>query len=203
MVIATDEANSAAEATDEDGETAALETDDGSIALTDRRGRRMYRPTVPRWFAFVALPMTVLLVCLGAGLLKWQVNTTRGAELARTESTQVAKDSVVAMLSYSAESAAKDLESALTRLTGPFQGEYRDMITKVVIPGSQQQHISVAATAPAAAPVSASSHHAVVLVYVNQATTVGNTAPSELQSSIRITLDKVDGRWLVSGFDPM
>jgi len=43
----------------------------------------------------------------------------------------------------------------------------------------------------------------VVLVFVDQTTTIGNDAPSQSTSSVRVTLDKVDGRWLISQFDPV
>jgi Mce-associated membrane protein len=38
---------------------------------------------------------------------------------------------------------------------------------------------------------------------VNQAVTMGKDNPSNSESSIRVTMDKVGGRWLVSGFDPV
>ena len=58
------------------------------------------------------------------------------------------------------------------------------------------------ATVPAMASASANSNHAVVLVFVNQ-TVVGQDAPTDTASSVRVTLDKVGGRWLISKFDPV
>jgi Mce-associated membrane protein len=55
----------------------------------------------------------------------------------------------------------------------------------------------------AAASVSATENHAVVLVFANQTVTIGGGAPTDTQPVIRVTLDKVDGRWLVSHFDPV
>jgi Mce-associated membrane protein len=43
----------------------------------------------------------------------------------------------------------------------------------------------------------------VVLAFVDQTTTIGNDAPTDTASSVRVTLDKVDSRWLISGFDPV
>jgi Mce-associated membrane protein len=43
----------------------------------------------------------------------------------------------------------------------------------------------------------------VVLEFVDQAVTVGQSAPTNSASSVRVTLDKVDGRWLISQFDPV
>jgi Mce-associated membrane protein len=73
----------------------------------------------------------------------------------------------------------------------------------VVIPGATQKQISAVATVPAAASVSATENHAVVLVFVNQTVTVGTGAPTDTASSVRVTLDKVADRWLISGFDPV
>jgi Mce-associated membrane protein len=55
----------------------------------------------------------------------------------------------------------------------------------------------------AAASVSATASHAVVLLFANQTVTIGDGAPTDTQPVIRVTLDKVDGRWLVSHFDPV
>ena len=59
------------------------------------------------------------------------------------------------------------------------------------------------ATVPAAASLSASENHAVVLVFVDQTLTMGNQAPGNTASSVRVTLENIDGRWLISQFDPI
>jgi len=56
---------------------------------------------------------------------------------------------------------------------------------------------------PAAASVSATANHAVTLLFVNQTAVVDKDPPTDSLSSVRVTLDKVDGRWLISGFDPV
>ena len=63
--------------------------------------------------------------------------------------------------------------------------------------------MAAAAKVAAAASVSAVAEHAVALVFVNQTVVVGGGAPSGTASSVRVTLDKVGDRWLVSGFDPV
>lgn len=65
------------------------------------------------------------------------------------------------------------------------------------------KRITAAATVPAAAVVSADARHAVVLAYVDQTMTVGSAAPTQTNSAVRVTMDNVDGRWLISGFDPI
>ena len=67
----------------------------------------------------------------------------------------------------------------------------------------QQKQISATATVPAAASVSATENHSVVLIFVNQTVIVGHDAPSDTASTVRVTLDRVGGRWLISGFEPI
>lgn len=59
------------------------------------------------------------------------------------------------------------------------------------------------ASVPAGASMSANPKHAVVLVFVNQTVTIGKEKPTNSASSVRVTLDKIGDRWLVSGFDPV
>jgi len=73
----------------------------------------------------------------------------------------------------------------------------------VVIPGAKQKHISAVAKVPAAASVSATPNHAVALLFVDQTVVVGPDQPTDTASSVRVTLDKIGGRWLISGFDPV
>ena len=73
----------------------------------------------------------------------------------------------------------------------------------MIIPSAKEKRISAVATVPAAAVVKATGNHAVVLLAVDQTITVGNDTPSNTASSVRVTLDKVGGRWLISGFDPV
>ena len=73
----------------------------------------------------------------------------------------------------------------------------------MVIPGAKEKGIAAVATVPAAASVSATPQKAVVLVFVNQTVTVGQDAPTDTNSSVRVTLEKVGNRWLISEFDPV
>jgi Mce-associated membrane protein len=41
------------------------------------------------------------------------------------------------------------------------------------------------------------------MVFVNQTVIIGADAPTDTASSVRVDLDNVDGRWLISGFDPI
>lgn len=149
------------------------------------------------------LPGLALSLAVGAGFLKWQDSSTRVLQIARVESVAAAEDSTIAMLSYHADTAEKELNEARSRLTGEFAESYTQLINDVVIPGSKRQHISTTATVPAGASVSATTNHAVALLFVNQTAIVNDSPPQETVSSVRVTLEKFDGRWLISGFEPV
>lgn len=156
-----------------------------------------------RIVAYGLLPALALVLTLGAGFLKWKDTTNRDAHNARVESVQTARDSTVALLSYTPADVEKQLVGARDLLTGDFKNSYTSLTNDVVIPGARQQQITAVATVPAASSVSATVDHAVALVFVNQTTTVGTGAPTNLASAVRVTMDKLDGRWLISSFDPV
>jgi Mce-associated membrane protein len=151
----------------------------------------------------LALPVLALLLALGVGYVKWLDGSQRAAGLAAEESVRAASEGTVAILSYKPETVDQELKVAANRLTAGFRQQYTQLVNDVVAPGAKQQHIAAVATVPAAASVSATGKQAVVLVFVDQTTTIGNDAPTQSTSSVRVTLDKVDGRWLISQFDPV
>ncbi len=151
----------------------------------------------------VVLPALALILAVGVGYLKWLDGTARASRASAEQSVRAASDSTVAILSYKPETVDQDLKAAADRLAEPFRQQYTQLVKDVVAPAAKQQHISALATVPAAASVSATGKHAVVLVFVDQTTTIGNDAPTQSTSSVRVSIDKVDGRWLISQFDPV
>jgi Mce-associated membrane protein len=127
----------------------------------------------------------------------------RDSEVARIESVQAAKDSAVKMLSYNPDTVEQQLNDARSLMTGEFRDQYTSLINDVVIPGAKEKRISAVASVPAAASVSADPNHAVVLVFVNQTVVVGQDAPTDTASSVRVTLEKIGDHWLIAKFDPV
>lgn len=156
-----------------------------------------------RAIVYVVLPVVALLLALGAGFLKWQDGSARTAQAAGIEAVRAATEGTVALLSYKPETVVQDLESAQSRMTGTFLDSYAKLTHDVVIPGAKEKQISAVATVPAAAATMATDRHAVVLLFVDQTVTIGNGAPTNTASSVRVILDKVNGRWLISQFDPV
>lgn len=154
-------------------------------------------------FAFGVLPVAAVVLGAIAGVLQWQVVSHHRAGAAATESVEAARDTAQKILSYRTDTVEQDLHAARDRLTGPFLDSYSDLVDTVVIPGARQRGMSADAKVTAAASVSAEPEHAVVLVFIDQTTTAGTAPPTVIPSTVRVHLDRVGGRWLVSGFDPI
>jgi Mce-associated membrane protein len=179
-------------------EPAEIEAEAAGEAKSARRRTNWARVVV-----YGLLPALALIVFAVGGYLRWHTDTLRAVQQARTESAQAAKDGTVALLSYTPADVDEKLVAARSLLTGDFLNAYTSLTNDVVIPGAKQQKITAVAAVPAATSVSATTNHAVALVFVNQTTTIGTSAPTDMASTVRIELDKVDGRWLISKFDPV
>ncbi|BBZ78816.1 hypothetical protein MANY_41530 [Mycolicibacterium anyangense] len=154
---------------------------------------------VRRGSAYLALPLLAFALAVVVGILKWL-----GPDDASGQTAVVAAaEATTALLSYQPATVDQDLDKATDRLTGSFRAAYAALTKDTVIPDAKRRQITAVATVPGAAEVSAGHGHAVVLVFVNQTTIVGDGAPTNTNSSVRVTLDRVGGRWLISAFDPI
>jgi Mce-associated membrane protein len=170
---------------------------------TTEPGKPRRRVNWSRILAFGVLPGLALVLAIAAGFLKWQDNSARDSERAGIESVQTAKDTTIAMLSYKHDSVEQQLGAARDLLTGEFRDSYTSLTRDVVIPGAKEKQVTAVVTVPAAASVSAEPNHAVVLLFVSQTVTVGQDPPTDTASSVRVTLDKIGDRWLISKFEPV
>lgn len=147
-------------------------------------------------------------VTLGAvtGALQWQVHVHNDENTARVESLQAARETTAAILSYTADTVDKDLAARTGRLTGGFLDEYTTLMNTQVIPSAKQGNVTAAVQVPGAASVSVTGSRAVTLVFVDQSVTrAGGEQAGPVRSafSVRVTLDRVGERWLVSEFRPV
>jgi Mce-associated membrane protein len=149
--------------------------------------------------AFRILPGLAVLLAAAAVFL-WYLNSTHADEATRNEVVKVAKDGAAALLTYQPETVRQQLTEASKRLTAPFHDDYTNL-TQTVIPGAEQRHIAAVTTVPAAAAVSVSANHAVVLAFINQTVTVGDQPPTNTPTSVRVTLERLGGKWLISKFE--
>lgn len=203
MLVATEDViESAGEAEEADRDPGGKDTDASPTnAESPKRRRRSIR-----WrsvLAYGLLPGLAVVMAMASGYLKWYGASAHECRVAAAESVRAASEGAIAMLSYRPDTVEKDLDAARDRLTSPLKDSYSSLTHDVVIPGSRQKAISASATVPAAASVSASPNHAVALLFVDQTIIVGNDPPTNSASRVRVTLDKIAGRWRISSFDPL
>jgi Mce-associated membrane protein len=117
---------------------------------------------------------------------------------------KAASDGTVALLSYSPESLDQDFATAKSKLTGSFLSYYTQFTEQIVAPAAKQKAVKTQAAVVRAAPSEIRPDSAVVLVFINQTTqSKDRTDPSFINSAVRVTLQKINGGWLISSFDPV
>lgn len=137
----------------------------------------------------------------GAGWLLLDGSGREAADRAGTAASAAARDTIVAMGSYRPDTAEQALTAARDRLTGQFLDAYTQAIQTVVIPGAKTKGMTSTVAVPALGVVSAQPERVVLLAFVDQTLTVGADAPVKNPSRYRVTMEQVDGRWLLAGFD--
>lgn len=164
-------------------------------------------PTVgaARWIA-VALGGLLL---LSAALTSWLYFGVLRADqqlgpAAEQAVMAAAADGAVAVLTYAPKTIEQDFAAAESHLTGDFLAHYTDFTQKVVIPAVKEKEVQTVAAVVRKGVVSLHPSTAEVLIYLNQ-TTISKANPdgSFSMSSVKVGLEKHDGRWLISSFDPV
>ncbi|MEB3019573.1 twin-arginine translocation pathway signal [[Mycobacterium] crassicus] len=156
----------------------------------------------------VAITLAALLA-VSVALTCWlYFGTYRADQRLGVEAEQAAMaaaaDGAVAVLTYSPKTLEKDFAAAERHLTGDFLSYYTDFTQKVVTPAAKQKEVQTMASVVRKGIVSLQPTHAEVLVFINQ-TTISKSNPDGAfsMSSVKVGLEKHDGRWLISSFDPV
>jgi Mce-associated membrane protein len=157
---------------------------------------------------WVAVALTVALVA-AAALTGWMFVSVyqqdRGTDAEAMQSAiRSASDGTVALLSYSPDSLDKDFATAKSKLTGSFLSYYTQFTEQIVAPAAKQKAVKTQAAVVRAAVSEIRPDKAVVLVFINQ-TTQSKDRPdaSFINSAVRVTMQRIDGGWLISSFDPV
>lgn len=177
-----------------DAQPAELVSRQPSAAERDRRA--------PAWLVAV---LTVLVLALG-GLDGWLLTSqpTSGSRAERDQALSTAKSAVPLILSYNHQRFDSDVAAAKARLTGRAVTDYVQAMTKTIKPTATKVQAVVQAQTNGAGveAVSGDGDHVTVVVFGEQKVT--NTSlktPRTDLFRVRVTLDRVQGQWLVSKFD--
>lgn len=167
--------------------------DDGTDDLrTDvRKGRRV---NVIRWAAASVLSI----VLAGAGYEGWLLFQQHQKDVAAAQALDAAKKYIITLTSVDTNAIDKNFTDVLDGSTG----EFKDMYTKssaqlrqTLIDNKAAAHGSVIE----AAVQSATEDKVDVVLFVDQSVSNGTApAPQLDRSRVKMTMEKVDGRWLAS-----
>jgi len=135
------------------------------------------------------------------GLYRTDARTGDDAALAALDAATAGSE---ALLSYSPDTIDADLETAKSYLTGDFLTYYTEFTDRVVAPAAREKSVTATASVVRAAVSDLQAGAATVLVFTNQVTTSADRPdPTAMSSSVLVSLTEVDGRWLISAFDPV
>jgi Mce-associated membrane protein len=162
------------------------------------------------WWSLIAVVVALTAGALAFGGYEFVQKSRPAPELAadqpalREEVVDVASAGTEAVLSYTPSTFDDDVAAAKEKLTGPFLDEYTDYVDDLVRPAVREQEVTSTATVAHAGVETLTVDHATLIMFVNQTSTARDRpTPSTTSSAIRVTLDEVDGAWLISGFAPI
>lgn len=148
--------------------------------------------------------VVLIAVAVGVGALHYRYRQDEETQQARTDAVAAASAQAIAMLAYDYNGVDQQLASAADGLTGDFKDEYLGLVTDVIAPGAKEKSLTVQVTVQGTAVVDAAPDTATVLLFLNQITT-SSDAPDAASSGsrVRMSMEKVDGRWLTGNLEPI
>jgi Mce-associated membrane protein len=179
----------------------AQQDDDTTLGLGEKLARRLRVKVAPL--------VLVLLLLLSGALATWlYVGQYRHDEQTDTAAAQTAinaaRDGTVALLSYKPDTLNQDFAAAKSHLTGDFLNYYDQFTKEIVTPAAKEKALTTTAQVVGAAATELQPNSAVVLLFVNQATTSKERPdPAMASSSVLVSLTKVHGTWLITKFQPV
>lgn len=186
------------EQTDEGGEQADEDEDDGGLLKRKRPGAERAKRPWRRYLRRSALPALLVAALAVSGFLGWRQWQDHQLKAAGEQAQQAAIAYAQALTSVDSNKVDENFKQVLDGATGEFKDMYTQSSVKL-----RQLLIDNKATAHGVVVDSAiqseSTDRVVVLLFIDQ--TVTNTAapdPRIDRSRIKMTMEKVDGRWRAS-----
>jgi Mce-associated membrane protein len=195
--VEIDKTADVADEAQEDDDTTAPDT---TSPLGDEVARRRVK--------VVPVVLVLLLVASGAlavwlYLVQYRPDEQTDAAVAQS-AINAARDGNVALLSYKPDTLNQDFAAAKSHLTGDFLTYYDQFTRQIVTPAAKEKALTTTAQVVGAAASELHPNSAVVLLFVNQATTSKDRPdPAMASSSVLVSLTKVHGAWLITKFQPV
>jgi Mce-associated membrane protein len=197
------------EVAEDTGATDADDADEKAVKPTrgdgSGFGRRVMRGARRNVGAILVAILFFVSAGLAAGLYFFQYRPDQQTNAAAANvALDAAKSGTVALLSYSPDSLDKDFAAAKSNLTGDFLSYYTQFTEQIVTPAAKEKAVKTTAAVVRAAVSEIHPDSAVVLVFINQTTTSKeNPDGAFAASSVKVSMKKIDDRWLISAFDPV
>ncbi len=191
------------------GEQASEGKECNSPARTRRWRPRLPRPHVPPVLRRILYVVVALLLLTSGGVATWlyfkQYRPDQEVDPNVKQSVvSSASDGTTALLSYSSDTLERDFANARSHLASDFLSYYNDFTQQIVAPTARQRSLKTTAQVTGAAVSELRPDSAVVLLFVDQTTTTKDSPkPSVAISSVLVHMARIDGKWLITKFNPV
>lgn len=159
------------------------------------------RRPVPGWL-LIGVGMAALLVAGAAAVVAATVPSDRAVEDASTQARVAAERAIVSILSYDAARLDESQAAAQAHLTGDYRREYDKLFDGVIAANAPSTGTVVRAELVRSGLVRADEARAQILLLVDQIrTNKSQKRPVVYKNWVTVTMEKVDGDWLVAGLE--
>lgn len=159
------------------------------------------RRPVPGWL-LVGLGVLTLLVAGAAAVVAATVPSDRAVEDASARARAAAERAIVPVLSYDGGRLEESRAAAQAHLTGDYRREYDRFFEGVISANAPSTGTVVAAQVVRSGLVRVEADRAQVFVLVDQTrTNKAKRKPVVYRNWVTVTMEKVDGDWLVAGLE--
>jgi Mce-associated membrane protein len=170
-----------------------------------RRTHGWVRAGLARWRVILIVGLTAVAVGLAAGVYYFQYRPAQQIDATvAAAAKKAAEDGTVAVLSYSPQNLSADIAKAKSYLTGDFLKYYTHFTDQIFAAAAQQQQVSTTASVERAAVSELHPDSAVVLLFVDkESSSKDKPVPEGKPATVRATMRKVNGSWLIAQFEPL
>ncbi|WP_099020571.1 mammalian cell entry protein [Mycolicibacterium palauense] len=152
----------------------------------------------------VGLSVVGIVGLAGAGgWLYWDRVQQRAEQATRAELAPLAREQLPKVFGYDYQTVERSITEASTLLTPRFRREFEDQANKQIIPEARERHVISQPNVVGVGVLEALRNSGSVMVYLNQTVTDKSEQPTYVGSRLRVEYQKVDGRWLIDGIDPI